>query len=122
VDETETWTQNADLTTKPTNLMTMHRVPTQTLFVLVYVLELEGGNYYVGITQNLNIRYYQHCSGFGSKWTRLHKPVRIVSAEPGGEAKEREVTLEMMKEHGWDKVRGGPWCKIDMRQPPECLR
>ena len=94
---------------------------TQTLFILLYVLELEHGKFYVGVTQNLNIRYYQHYSGFGAKWTRLHKPVRILQVMPGGEAKEREVTLKLMREHGWENVRGGPWCKVDMKRPPEAL-
>ena len=37
----------------------------------VYVLELENKKWYVGITNNINIRLAQHWT------TKLHKPVRI---------------------------------------------
>ena len=31
---------------------------------------------------------------------------------------EKKVTLELMKEHGWEKVRGGPWCRLKLTRPP----
>ena len=45
-----------------------------TIYPAVYVLELEGGNYYVGMSHNLSQRLAQHFSGNGAKWTKLHKP------------------------------------------------
>ena len=54
------------------------------IFSLVYVLELEDGYFYCGVTTNLNLRYCQHFTGRGgAKWTRLHKPIRIHSVEVG---------------------------------------
>lgn len=86
---------------------------------LTYALELEEGKYYVGITYNLNLRVAQHYCGSGSKWTRLYKPKRIINVMVGN--RERDTTLELMREKGWQNVRGGPWCKADLKHPPKCL-
>lgn len=88
---------------------------------LVYVLELEGGNFYCGRSTSLNIRLAQHWTGGGSKWTRLHKPIKIIKVCMGGEAMERKVTLEMMREKGWQCVRGGPWCRVKLKRAPADL-
>ena len=88
------------------------------IFSLVYVLELENDKYYVGVTTNLNLRYCQHVTGRGgAKWTRLHKPLRILSVEVGDRKVEREKTLEMMREHGWQNVRGGGWSQVNLKKP-----
>jgi predicted GIY-YIG superfamily endonuclease len=88
---------------------------------LVYTLELEGDHFYVGTTTNANIRLAQHWTGKGSRWTKLHKPVRIRAMCMGGFEKEREVTLALMREVGWQKVRGGPWTRPKMFKPPSDL-
>lgn len=84
-----------------------------------YTLELRDGKYYVGQTWNLNHRFAEHVQGQGAKWTRLHRPIRIVRVEVGDV--ERETTLDLMREKGWQNVRGGPWCKINMPAPPPDL-
>lgn len=79
---------------------------TQTL----YILELEGGNYYVGITGNFARRMEQHFSGKGSAWTRLHPAVRVVHSfeVDGGLAQEfeRNVVAQMVLAYGAPCVRG----------------
>ena len=91
---------------------------TMMIFTLVYVLRLEDDCYYVGITTNLNLRYCQHVTGRGgSKWTRLHKPIEIVSVVVGDNTRENEITRELMRTHGWENVRGGPYCRVEMKQP-----
>lgn len=85
---------------------------------MVYVLLLEDGFYYVGTTMNINMRYAQHSSGAGSKWTRLHKPTSIVEVCLGGDAVEREKTLSYMRTFGYANVRGSSWCKIELRTDP----
>ena len=45
--------------------------------MFLYILPLEGGNWYVGTTENINKRYESHASGTGAAWTKLHKPVSI---------------------------------------------
>ena len=87
--------------------------------LLTYVLELQDGKYYVGITSSLNTRLGAHWSGQGSKWTRLHKPVKIMNVILGD--KERETTLLMMKGYGWQNVRGSSWCRVDLKSPPPAL-
>lgn len=86
-----------------------------------YALILEGGFYYVGITARADVyqRYAEHTSGKGSKWTRLHKPVKIIETRDFGiralssAAKlEDEMTLEYMKKYGMYLVRGGGLCQV----------
>ena len=88
---------------------------------LVYVLELEGGKWYVGTSNQINLRIAAHFTGNGSRWTKLHKPVRIHKVCLGGRDVETRVTLEIMAEKGWQHVRGGGWCKPVMRRPPSDL-
>ena len=76
----------------------------------IYVLELTGGYYYVGKTQNVEMRYQQHCSGNGAVWTRLHGPIRLVeSYKTSNTFEEDRKTKEIMAKYGIDKVRGGSY-------------
>ena len=87
---------------------------------MTYVLELVRGKYYVGITYNINQRIAEHMQGQGARWTRLHKPTgKILSVTVGD--KEKELTLQMMKEKGWQNVRGSSWTQIDMAYAPQEL-
>ena len=89
----------------------------RTTMVDVYVLECEGGNYYVGRTEDGERRLRQHVMGKGAKWTKKHKPKRVVdyyrNMKPSDEKK---ITERMIKEHGARKVRGGPYVKTKMTQ------
>ena len=108
----------------------------------VYVLECkscdetEHDYWYVGISSpgHLSTRIDQHWSCRAARWTRTHKPVRVAAVhrcESEGDravALEREITLEVMRqccerhgEHGWMRVRGGPWCSEKMTLPPPGL-
>eukprot|EP00536_Pseudo-nitzschia_multiseries_P008283 jgi/Psemu1/325131/estExt_fgenesh1_pg.C_2090007 len=82
----------------------------------VYVLECEGDKYYVGSTSNRKQRYREHFeySRGGSKWTRLHKPIRVV--EEYGRIPSRylmgmeaQKTAETMIKHGVNNVRGASY-------------
>jgi predicted GIY-YIG superfamily endonuclease len=81
---------------------------------LIYVLELEQNKIYVGITYNLNLRYAQHLTGRGAKWTRLYKPQRIleVIVDDVSLKKENEITQKYMETFGKDNVRGGSYCRV----------
>lgn len=92
--------------------------------IILYVLKLEGGNYYIGTTRNLDKRYKEHCTGKGSEWTRIHKPIEILEARETGLTDDREaclledeLTLEMAEMHGPDFVRGGGYCQKKPRWP-----
>lgn len=87
----------------------------------LYVLELEGGKYYVGVSDNPEARFLYHANGDGAAWTRMHQPIRIVEIrECRGQFEEDAVTKEYMAKHGIDNVRGGSYVQIVLR--PEIKR
>lgn len=45
---------------------------------LVYILRCKDGSLYTGITNNLPKRLAAHKNGTGAKYTRAHKPDKIV--------------------------------------------
>ena len=82
----------------------------------IYVLELDDSCFYVGITSRHNPmhRIEEHFSGNGAKWSKLHKPIRLLSliylgliSEDEAEVIEENTTLKYMKAHGYNHVRGG---------------
>lgn len=88
-------------------------------YIYIYTLLLEGGLYYVGKTGNPEKRYQQHLDEKGARWTILHHPVERILLESffvlnkDDEDKwEDFFTIKMMKEYGWNKVRGGRWCMV----------
>jgi predicted GIY-YIG superfamily endonuclease len=90
----------------------------------IYILRLQGGNYYVGKTTDTARRYQEHLEGKGAAWTKKYKPVAlervITNASPFDEDR---YVKEMMAKHGIDKVRGGAYVteKLDEIQE-EALR
>ena len=77
-----------------------------------YVLELEGNKFYCGISQHVCKRIGDHILNKGSKWTKLHKPVRVLETciitDPDPKVWEKSRTLQLMDKYGWRNVRGGP--------------
>jgi putative endonuclease len=47
----------------------------------IYILECCDGSYYVGSTKNLELRFSQHQSGKGSRYTSGRLPVQLVYCE-----------------------------------------
>jgi predicted GIY-YIG superfamily endonuclease len=81
----------------------------------VYVLELQGGNYYVGSTKNIEERYRQHLNGSGAEWTKKHRPIKIIELLIDiGRFTEDMKVKEYMERHGMDKVRGGSYSTIKL--------
>lgn len=81
--------------------------------VVLYILRLQGGHYYVGRTEDIGRRYQEHLDGTGSAWTRLHKPTALERTVPStGPLDEDRLTKELMLRHGIDKVRGGAYSQI----------
>jgi predicted GIY-YIG superfamily endonuclease len=89
--------------------------------IIIYVLKLEHGNYYVGQTTNLKRRLKEHNDGRrGSDWTRLHKLVHHIESidskmidSKKAAILENEIVLKYMGMYGWKKVRGGYFNLID---------
>lgn len=76
----------------------------------IYVLQLEKGKYYVGKSENLQVRFQEHKQGTGSSWTRTYKPIRILKKIPiESNFEEDKVTKEYMAKYGIENVRGGSY-------------
>ena len=74
----------------------------------VYILQLEKGKFYVGQSDDIDRRIWVHTNHNGSAWTKKYNVVErlplLTSYQPY--FWELVETLEMMKEHGIDNVRG----------------
>ncbi len=47
----------------------------------VYVILCKDGTFYTGATNNLKKRFLEHKIGKGGRYTRSHKPVKIIYSE-----------------------------------------
>ena len=83
----------------------------------IYVLELNDGKYYVGVTSQRNAdgRIEQHKNGFFSaQWVKKYGYKNTMQVHDLGlttleeaEQVEMRLTFDMMKQYGADNVRGG---------------
>jgi putative endonuclease len=58
----------------------------------VYILECENDKLYTGISTDVQRRFKEHKSGRGAKFTRMHRPIRIVFCR---EFKDRSTALKV---------------------------
>jgi len=66
----------------------------------VYVLLCDDGSYYTGYTRNVNSRLRLHVNGRGARYTRIHKPKKLVYTEEyptRAQAMKRERRLKKLK-------------------------
>lgn len=81
----------------------------------LYVLRLEQGKWYVGITsQTVEKRFYEHLHGRKSYWTKQYPPIEIADRKDLGdlshqdaEEYEKKVVRKYMRAKGINNVRGG---------------
>ena len=82
----------------------------------LYVIRLNGGQYYVGITsrRDFMIRINEHGSLFGARVNRGKRVEAIEEIHPLGrvtglEAQniENDMMIDYRKRYGWNKVKGG---------------
>ncbi|ABU43692.1 GIY-YIG catalytic domain-containing endonuclease [Paramecium bursaria Chlorella virus NY2B] len=90
-----------------------------------YALLLQNNKIYVGDTSNIYSRLMSHfeMSESSAKWVKLHGPVKRIleityDAPPGAE---QERTLEYADIFGYENVRGGYHCRLNMQNPPLSL-
>ena len=65
----------------------------------VYVLLCNGGSFYTGVTKNVNSRMRRHINGKGARYTKIHRPNKIVYVEAlasRAEAMRRERAIKKM--------------------------
>ena len=63
----------------------------------VYIILCEDRSFYTGITNNLEKRLAEHKSGKGGRYTRSHKPLKIIYSEQlltQSEALKREIEIK----------------------------
>lgn len=86
-----------------------------------YVLLCNNGSFYKGITNDLYRRFYEHYTGIGADWTRVHQPVKVVHWEAFSskeDAAAREKELKTGYGRTWLERQ---YAKIDNGSPaPEC--
>jgi predicted GIY-YIG superfamily endonuclease len=86
----------------------------------LYVLELAGGKYYVGKSADVIKRFDQHKNGTGCAWTKKHVPIKLLETRPiTSPHDENNVTKDLMKKYGVDKVRGGAYTAVDLPEEQE---
>ncbi len=65
--------------------------------VFVYVLLCKDNSFYIGITDDLYRRWYEHKTGQGAKWTKANEPIKVIHYEvftSRSEAAKREKELK----------------------------
>ncbi len=90
-----------DDTYKKTNLFLTNYLHRWLLIVpyYVYVLLCEDGSYYTGYAKDIDSRVKQHMRGVGARYTKLHRPKRLVYTEEFdtiGEAMKREREIKQL--------------------------
>jgi len=85
--------------------------------VYLYVLELQNGKYYVGISRNPEYRFYEHKTGKTSKFVRQNLPVKNIRLKllestdwSDGLREETRTTVKLIGKFGIENVYGGAIC------------
>lgn len=85
--------------------------------VYVYALELEGGKYYIGKTNNPQLRLESHANGKGSEWTNIYKPLKVIEMRSNcDDYDEDKITRQYMDKYGIDNVRGGSFVSVTLEK------
>lgn len=88
----------------------------------LYVLRLQDGKFYVGITSKTpGKRMQEHLDGVRvAYWTAKHKPIEIIHTEDLGiiekskaEKRENKMVRALMKQRGLNNVRGGDLTSVE---------
>ena len=79
----------------------------------LYVLQLTHSKWYVGKTDDVAARYQTHKAGYGSEWTKIYHPVKLVETHViKTDHDENNLTKDLMKKYGVDNVRGGSYSQV----------
>ena len=69
----------------------------------VYILRCTDGSFYVGSTNNLDLRLEQHMTGNGAKYTSRRLPVELVWSEDYEYVSEAWAVERQL--HGWSRAK-----------------
>jgi hypothetical protein len=81
--------------------------------VSIFLLELEHGKFYAGASSDPVKALEEYREGlhvFGSRWTQIHRPVRLREVVRVARVEELDVYVrKWMLQYGVENVRGGSW-------------
>ena len=80
----------------------------------VYIIECLDETYYTGVTWKAEMRYEQHLSGLGGKYTKQHGVKRLVYLEEHDNletARKREQQIKDWNQNKKRKLIEGKWKK-----------
>lgn len=80
----------------------------------MYILECKDGSYYTGCTWKPSLRFDQHLSGLGGKYTKRHGVKRLIHLEEYTnleEARAREKQIQGWTRMKKEKLIKGIWKK-----------
>lgn len=81
----------------------------------VYSLKLEQNKYYIGKTNNIEHRFWQHSINNGSYWTKLYKVIELENVYENCDIYDEDKYVIMyMDKYGIDNVRGGIFSSINL--------
>ena len=86
----------------------------------MYILQCADGSYYVGSTQNLEKRLWEHNQGIGSKYTARRRPVKLVFSQEFAsiaDAYEREKQVQ-----SWSRAKREALIRGDYDALPDLAR
>ena len=81
----------------------------------VYIIECKDSSYYTGLTWKPELRFEQHISGLGGKYTARHgvkKLVYLEEYENLEEARLREKQIQCWTRDKKEKLIKGEWKKL----------
>ncbi len=83
--------------------------------VYIYVLKCQQNKYYVGKTNNPNVRLESHGTTEGSAWTKKYKPIKVMELIKNcDDYDEDKYTKMYMDKYGIENVRGGSFVSIKL--------
>ncbi len=89
----------------------------------IYVLYLEHNKYYVGRSNNIFKRIYNHFQKNGAVFTKIFKPIEVLEIiNEKDKYDEKNKTIECMIKYGWKNVRGYCWCQYNLKCPPNSIK
>ena len=69
----------------------------------VYILLCDDRSLYTGISNNPQQRFFDHKNGKGGRYTRLHKPIKIVYLEQ--QASKSKALKRELQIKGWSRKK-----------------
>ncbi|MFV9484416.1 GIY-YIG nuclease family protein [Christiangramia sp. ASW11-125] len=87
---------------------------------VIFVLMLENEKFFIGKSVDFNKSLKKHQNGKASKWTKLHRPIKVVETIELGQENHTEIqnridelVQQYFKKFGFENVRGGRYSIID---------